>query len=486
MLIFFLATPLSYKQIDQTMKHYHIFISFFSIAIVLAPFSSQGQFIKDLKKRAEEAAKQAVERKTEEKTAEKTEQAIDSLFSIKLKKKAGSDTSNQEGMEMNSGEFDGLEYETGYEGAEENEAANSLQAYSKFDFIMGSDIWFAADFSNDPLGDLPEGWTTSNTLQVVELNAFPGKWLQLQTGKNLFAPLTLGTLPENFTMEFDLILDYEPTKFAAARMFTIIFNDLESPSIQLGDFYAGGHLLALGTNRGMKYKLKQWKDSQYNEKAMDPTPILDKNTLQRGTLVRCSIWKSKNRIRFYINEEKAFDIVQAESPDSPFRSMKFYSEVYNEGENFFISNIRMAGPPPVINRELEETGLLEASGIYFETGSDEIKPESYPTLKQLADYMIQSGRAFTIAGHTDNIGEKESNRLLSESRASAVRETLVKTYGVDTNQLASIGFGQRYPVYPNDTPEGRAKNRRVDIVNVSVYQDYEGKLIEKVYGEARK
>lgn len=468
------------------MNQRRIFISFFSIMIVLAPFSSQGQFIKDLKKRAEEAAKQTVERKTEEKSAEKTEQAIDSLFNIKLKKKAGNDTSNQEGERSEPGEFESIEYETGYEGTSGNTETVSLQAYSKFDFIMGSDILYVEDFSNAQLGDLPDGWTTSNTLEVVELNAFPGKWLQLQKGKNLFTPLTLGTLPENFTMEFDLILDYEPTKFAAARMFTIIFNDLESPSIKLDDFYAGGHLLALGTSRGMKYKYKKWKDSQYNENALDATPILDKNTLQRGTLVRCSIWKSKNRIRFYINEEKAFDIVQAESPENPFRSMKFYSEVYNEGENFFISNIRMAGPPPVINRELEETGLLEATGIYFETGSDEIKPESYPTLKQLADFMINSGGSFTIAGHTDNIGEKEANRLLSESRASSVRKTLVKTYGVDTNQLASIGFGQRYPVYSNETPEGRAKNRRVDIINLAVYEDYEGKLIEKVYGEARK
>lgn len=468
------------------MKHHRIFISFFSIAIVLAPFSSQGQFIKDLKKRAEGAAKQTVERKAEQKSAETTEAAIDSLFNIKLKKKGGNDTSNQEGMEMESAGSEGFQYETGYEGLAESAESKSLQAYSKFDFIMGSDILFAADFSNDPLGDLPDGWITSNTLEVVELNDFPGRWLQLQTGKNLFAPLTLGTLPQDFTMEFDLILDYEPTKFAAARMFTIIFNDLESPSIKLGDFYAGGHLLALGTSSGMKYKFKKWKDSQYNESASEATPILDKSTLQRGTLVRCSIWKSRNRIRFYINEEKAFDIVQAESPDNPFRSMKFYSEVYNEGENFFISNIRMAGPPPVINRELEETGLLEATGIYFETGSDEIKPESYPTLKQIADFMIKSGGSFTIAGHTDNVGDKEANRLLSESRASAVRKTLVKTYGVDTNQLASIGFGQRYPVYPNDTPEGRAKNRRVDIINLAVYEDYEGKLIEKVYGEARK
>ncbi|WP_111670951.1 OmpA family protein [Algoriphagus litoralis] len=468
------------------MKYNPIFISFFSIAIVLAPYSSQGQFIKDLKKRAEEAAKQTVERKTEEKSAEKTEQAIDSLFNIKLKKKAGNDTSNQEGMEMESGGFEDFQYETGYEGIPGSTESGSLQAYSKFDFIMGSDILYAEDFSKAQLGDLPDGWTTSNTLEVVELNAFQGKWLQLQKGKNLFAPLTLGTLPQDFTMEFDLILDYEPTKFAAARMFTIIFNDLESPSIKLGDFYAGSHMLALGTDKGMKYKYKKWKDSQYNERATEATPILEKSTLQRGTRVRCSIWKSKNRIRFYINEEKAFDIVQAESPDNPFRSMKFYSEVYNEGENFFISNIRMAGPPPVINRELEETGLLEATGIYFETGSDEIKPESYPTLRQIADFMIKSGGSFTIAGHTDNIGEKEANRLLSESRASSVRKTLVKTYGVDTNQLASIGFGQRYPVYPNDTPEGRAKNRRVDIINLAVYEDYEGKLIEKVYGEARK
>ena len=467
------------------MKHRCIFIPFFSIMIVLAPFYSQGQFIKDLKKRAEEAAKQTVERKTEEKTAEKTEQAIDSLFTIKLKKKAGTDTSNQEGMEMNSGEFDGLEYETGYEGAEGTDAAASLQAYSKFDFILGSDIRFAADFSEDALGDMPEGWVSSSTLEVVELSSHQGKWLKLGEGPNAFTPLSLGKLPDDFTMEFDLVLDVDAQKFApATRSFGIILNDFESPTIQLGNWRSGDNMIFMGFNSSHKNSEKRWKQSQYNEYVNTPIPLLSKENLKRGDLIRVSVWKNKNRVRMYFNEEKVFDIVQAEPENSPFRSLKFYSNQANKGEFVYLSNLRIADAPPVIKNRLEE-GIFEASGIYFDPGSAEIKPESYPSLKQIADFMKESGGSYSIAGHTDNTGEKESNRLLSEKRASAVRQALIRDFGVNTNQLASIGFGQRYPVYPNETPEGRAKNRRVDIINLQVVTDYEEQLMIKVYGQGR-
>ncbi len=467
------------------MKYSPIFISFFSLALILSPFSAKGQFIKDLKKRAEESAKQTVERKTEEKTAEKTEQAIDSLFNLKIKKKAPGDHSDQNDPGNDSGQFEDIQYETGYEGSTKQVAP--LQSYSKFDFIMGSDIRFAEDFSDDPLGDLPDGWLTSSTLEVVELNSYPGKWVKIGKGKTGFTPQGIGALPQDFTMEFDIVLDIDAQKFApATRFFGVVLNDLKASSIELGNWRAGSNMIFLGFSGDAKYMAKRWKQSEFNDLVKDPLGLLSKENLQRGDLIRVSVWKSKHRIRLYFNEEKVFDVVQAEPETSGFSSLKFYADNANEGDFFYISNIRMADAPPAIARELSENGLLEAMGIYFETGSDQLKPESYPTLKAIADFMIQSGSSFTIAGHTDNVGEKEANRLLSESRASAVRQTLVKTYGVDTNQLASIGFGARYPVYSNDTPEGRAKNRRVDIINLSVYTDYENKLMEKVYGEGRK
>jgi outer membrane protein OmpA-like peptidoglycan-associated protein len=68
-----------------------------------------------------------------------------------------------------------------------------------------------------------------------------------------------------------------------------------------------------------------------------------------------------------------------------------------------------------------------------------------------------------VAGHTDNTGDKEHNAKLSDGRAAAVVQSLIKTYGIDAARLQAKGYGDAKPVGPNDTEDGRAKNRRVEL-----------------------
>ncbi|MCH7412438.1 OmpA family protein [Belliella sp. R4-6] len=356
-----------------------------------------------------------------------------------------------------------------------------LKSYSNYDFIMGTTILFADNFDKASLGGIPDGWNTSSNLEVVELSLYDGKWLKMGKGQTNFTPLTLGKLPDSFTLEFDLVLDVDGQKFApGTRMFGVILNDLQDASMKLGNRRGGDHWIFFGFSGDRKQVEKRWKKSEYNEFNATPLPILSKTNLNRGDKIRVSMWKSKNRIRFYINEEKVYDIIQAQSEESPFRSLKFFSDQANDGEYLYMSNIRIGDAPPVIKSDLENKGVFEATGIYFESGSAVIKPESFPSLKQIADFMNQHGGSFSIAGHTDNVGNSETNRLLSEQRASAVRNVLIKEFGVSTNQLASRGYGLRYPIYPNDTKEGRAKNRRVDIINLDVVPNYEERLAEAI------
>ncbi|MCH7409790.1 OmpA family protein [Belliella sp. DSM 111904] len=365
--------------------------------------------------------------------------------------------------------------------------SKDLKAYSNYDFILGSKILYAEDFATTALGDLPGGWNTSSSLEVVELSAYPDRWIRLDKGQNGFTPLNLGELPLSFTLEFDLVLDVDPKKFAPnTRFFGVVLNDLPDASMQLGSWRAGNHRIFLGISKDERYMQKVWKQSEYNELTKNPIALLNKEKLQRGEKVRVSMWKQNRRIRFYLNEEKVFDILQSHPEEFPFRSLKLYSDNANDGEFFYISNFRMANEPPLIKSQLEEEGVFEATGIYFESGSAEIKPESYPSLHQIAEYMKAHGGSFSIAGHTDNIGNRESNRLLSEQRASAVRNTLIKSFGVHTNQLASIGFGMNYPLYDNNSPAGRSQNRRVDIINLSIVPNYEERLSIAVYGDARR
>jgi outer membrane protein OmpA-like peptidoglycan-associated protein len=102
--------------------------------------------------------------------------------------------------------------------------------------------------------------------------------------------------------------------------------------------------------------------------------------------------------------------------------------------------------------------------INFDTGKSSIKPDSQGIIQQMVELMNQNlDLKLTVEGHTDNVGKPEANKLLSEQRAKAVVQALVKE-GIDQKRLKPVGYGQEKPVADNSTPEGRAKNRRVELV----------------------
>jgi OOP family OmpA-OmpF porin len=105
-----------------------------------------------------------------------------------------------------------------------------------------------------------------------------------------------------------------------------------------------------------------------------------------------------------------------------------------------------------------------ALDIHFATGKAEILPESRPLIDEIAALLKkQSALRVGIEGHTDNTGTPTANKLLSEARAKAVVSALVSS-GISPGRLAPAGFGQERPIADNRTEEGRAKNRRVEIV----------------------
>jgi outer membrane protein OmpA-like peptidoglycan-associated protein len=114
---------------------------------------------------------------------------------------------------------------------------------------------------------------------------------------------------------------------------------------------------------------------------------------------------------------------------------------------------------------LAETGRVATQGIYFDTGSDRIRPESSGTLKEIGAMLKEHpDLKLTIEGHTDNVGSAPANQTLSEKRAAAVRQFLIETYQVEGGRLQAKGLGSANPATSNDTPEGRQQNRRVELV----------------------
>lgn len=114
--------------------------------------------------------------------------------------------------------------------------------------------------------------------------------------------------------------------------------------------------------------------------------------------------------------------------------------------------------------QLRKSCHVELSGIYFNTGSARLLEESQPALKAIAQLVVQSKEpVLTVEGHTDNVGTAEFNQGLSEKRAAAVRQALVSQFGVPPGRLVTKGFGFTRPLESNDTVEGRARNRRVEL-----------------------
>jgi OmpA-OmpF porin, OOP family len=112
---------------------------------------------------------------------------------------------------------------------------------------------------------------------------------------------------------------------------------------------------------------------------------------------------------------------------------------------------------------LNKDGFI-ALHINFDTGKSSVKPDSVPVVDQIYAMLKDNPKLkISIEGHTDNVGKPSDNKKLSEARAKAVQDALVAK-GIDKNRLSFAGFGQDVPVADNRTEEGRAKNRRVELV----------------------
>ena len=107
---------------------------------------------------------------------------------------------------------------------------------------------------------------------------------------------------------------------------------------------------------------------------------------------------------------------------------------------------------------------VEVPGLYFDFNRATINPQSVPTLTSIAELLRrQAAWSVTIEGHTDNVGSDAYNDDLSGRRAAAVKDALVRDYGIAGPRLTTAGFGERRPRETNDTIAGRARNRRVEL-----------------------
>lgn len=114
---------------------------------------------------------------------------------------------------------------------------------------------------------------------------------------------------------------------------------------------------------------------------------------------------------------------------------------------------------------LKANGHVAVEGIYFDTAKSVVKPESTPALQEVAKLLAADpSLKLWVVGHTDSVGAIDANMRLSQARAEAVAAALVGSHGVAAARLKGYGVGPLAPVASNDTEDGRAKNRRVELV----------------------
>ncbi len=308
-----------------------------------------------------------------------------------------------------------------------------------YDFTPGTRPIFVEDFSRDPVGDFPK------RLEFKDGNIEVAEWqgkrlLRVSSWPGQFNITLPEVLPEQFTMEFDTTPGYNSN-------WTILrFADKAADDVRFRRYDGKGQGGVFGAEH-------QQQGSTRNEIAEDQ-------------MYRVRIMADGKYVKAYIDDTRVANIPNADLGRSRTISIEIPG---NASAPAFIGNISIMAGGKKLYDALAASGRVATQGVYFDTGSDRIRPESTPTLKEIAQMLTDHPELkLTIEGHTDNVGDAAANQALSERRAAAVKEALVTSYKVDAARLASIGLGATKPAAPNTTPEGRQANRRVELVKASI------------------
>ena len=436
------------------------------ILILLASTSSNAQVLERLGRKVEQKAKQRVERKVDETIEKGLNKAEDSLEGKKTSEKSEKPSSTK------------TKPETVLENSEEEgkivlkspKEKEQFSATSKFDFIPGDKIIAFEDFSQDEIGDFPDKWNTNASGEIMKISSGEGKWLAL-TAKGALTPEFITEILENATIEFDLATTPNYDYYSSIFQISIAETEGENDYISWQLYGAGrkksGVTLVLHPQDAGSAKVGRSEIITYD----NGNSVIKNNQGKIGTFnhnndkVHVAIWRQKQRIRVYVGENKIWDLPLAFKADTKFNTLVFSKAETSEDENYFISNIRVAVGNPDTRNKLIETGKFSTTGILFNTGSSQIKPESHGIIKQIATILDENTDVkIRIIGHTDNTGDNANNLKLSKERALSVKNYLSEVFGVSDSRIETDGKGSSEPVSDNNSSEGKAQNRRVEFI----------------------
>ena len=333
----------------------------------------------------------------------------------------------------------------------------SMQTYSKYDFIPGEKVLYFDDFAETAVGDFPPNWNTTASGEVVTNNIYPGNWFKM-IGSGCVALEEGIKLPENYTIEFDVI-PYAVDENNVSFEYGFYLYSAQNPK----DLNEGGAVPGLNGGIKMSFGYRATY-SAYDVEGYTISGEKEDATMVAGKKYRLSFWVQKTRLRVYQDQVKIFDLPKVFKPGFQTNQMRF--ELWGESGPI-ITNFRVAAGMPDMRSKLITEGKLVSYGIYFDVNKDVVKPESFGTLKGIADVLKENPTVrVKIVGHTDADGADAANLDLSKRRGESVKAELVKNFGIDASRLESDGLGETKPVSPNDTPSNKAMNRRVEFIKL--------------------
>lgn len=339
------------------------------------------------------------------------------------------------------GESDAASGDAGTEKTDAPKGSGSVASVStKFDYVPGDKVLFFDDFSQDELGEFPVHWKLNEgTLEVAEMNG--QRWLRSTSITSRFAMKVPAspTLPEFWTLELD--------------------------------FYCGetsGNVLNV---YGKKGDSKSWaltfpyssSNAYFESGKVNANTPLEGTPQVWGVTHHVMFMARGNAIKVYINRQRVGNIPEIDLTSGAPDNIEF--SLWSDKEPM-ITNVRFAeGNKPVADPFAD--GKLVTYGIYFDSGSDVVKPESAPVLRQIAAYMEKNATVkVQIVGHTDNQGTADGNLDLSKRRSASVAKVLSTEFKIAADRFQTDGMGDTKPISKNDTSEGRAANRRVEFTKI--------------------
>ncbi|MBX2967054.1 MAG: OmpA family protein [Cyclobacteriaceae bacterium] len=345
--------------------------------------------------------------------------------------------------------------------AQQNDELNdaNFSAYNNFDFVAGKKILFYDDFSNALTKwkvieyDAADDVESPGVKNITNDESF---WFKVPR-KGLFFPLNSKTLPEEFSIEFDMWADVDRMSEMESGLLVIFVSNTknreeynihfdENPQIQL-DIHPSQELLyCIASKENTDERVLIRKDL--------------KNGWRAGKTHRISISRNKTHIKLYVDEKKFIDLPDG-LPKKGTYTLILSTNMWGDG--LYFTNFKLAEGLEQPTK-LDSEGKFVTNAIYFNVNSSQLKPESWAALNQAATVIKSTQGKITIIGHTDSDGSDDANLILSKKRAEAVKQALIKNFDIDADRLLTDGKGEAVPIDTNNTPEGKANNRRVEFV----------------------